>query len=184
MINKRQAISLILVFSLLFTLSGCATMPPGPSVSVMPPPGKSFDEFRADDAICRQWAAQQTGQTAQDAANQSAVKSAALGTILTAGLGAVIGAAVGHWGTGAAIGAASGLLLGTAAGAGASQASGYAVQRRYDVAYMQCMYAKGNLLPGMTVAPVRRYSAPPPPPDYAPESSDNVPPDYKPGNGK
>ena len=112
MINKRQTISLLLVFSLLLSLSGCATMPPGPSVSVMPPPGKSFDEFRADDATCsRQWAAQVTGQTAQDAANQSAVKSAALGTILTAGLGAIIGAAVGHWGTGAAIGAASGLFL-------------------------------------------------------------------------
>ncbi len=42
-------------------LSGCATVPTGPSVMVLPPPGKSFEAFQADDSACRQWAAQQSG---------------------------------------------------------------------------------------------------------------------------
>ncbi|MGO9377785.1 MAG: hypothetical protein ACLPN1_01610 [Dissulfurispiraceae bacterium] len=49
-------------------------MPTGPSVTVMPSPGKPFEEFQADDAICRQWASQQIGQTPQAAANQSTIK--------------------------------------------------------------------------------------------------------------
>lgn len=186
MLIERQAISLILIFSLLLFMSGCATIPPGPSVRVMPSPEKTFEQFMADDAACRQWAAQQTGQTAQDASNESVVKSAAAGTILAGALGAIIGSTYGHWGTGAGIGAASGLLLGTATGASAGQASGNTVQHRYDIAYSQCMYAKGHLVPGTSVAPVRRYSAPtlPPPPNYAPEPSDKVPPDYVPDSAK
>ena len=37
----------------------------------------------------------------------------------------------------------------------------YEVQRRYDGAYMQCMYAKGNQIPVRGPAPVH-YHAPPP----------------------
>jgi len=177
--NKRHSI-LILLFSLLFFVCSCATIPSGPSVAVMPPPGKSFDAFRADDAVCRDWASQHIGQSAQEAANASTVKSAAVGTAVGAGLGAAIGAASGHMGTGLGIGAASGLLLGTLAGTNASEASGYTAQNRYDIAYQQCMYAKGNLLPGMTAPAARRYSAPPPPQDYEPNYQGNVPPDYNP----
>ncbi|MGD0229600.1 MAG: YMGG-like glycine zipper-containing protein [Syntrophorhabdales bacterium] len=69
-----------------------------------------------------------------------------LGTLLGAGLGAVIGAATGNVGAGAAIGGATGLVGGTAMGSDAGYASQYQLQRRYDIAYQQCMYA-GNRYP-------------------------------------
>jgi len=81
-----------------------------------------------------------------------------------AGLGAAIGAASGNPGTGAAIGAGTGLLGGTAVGAGSGQAYGWEAQRRYDIAYQQCMYAKGNQIPGGEQRSRRTYPAPPPPP--------------------
>jgi len=80
-----------------------------------------------------------------------------------AGLGAAIGAASGNAGAGAAIGAGSGLLLGTAAGANAGQASGVEAQRRYDISYEQCTYAKGNQIQGMTSPAPRAWGTPPPP---------------------
>ena len=44
---------------LLFTcvvLAGCVTVPTGPSVFVLPGSQKSLDQFRVDDAACRQYA--------------------------------------------------------------------------------------------------------------------------------
>src|SRR5437879_4089870 len=156
------------VLALVFTLSlgACATVPLGPSVMVLPGTGKSFDQFQADDAICRQWASVQTGTTPQQAAGSSTAKSGVVGTLLGAGLGAAIGAATGHPGIGAAVGAGGGLLTGTAVGAGAGRTASYEVQRRYDIAYEQCMYAKGNQIPAAAL-PSRRgtsLAAPPPPP--------------------
>jgi len=157
----------------LFVMSGCATIPAGPSVQVLPAPGKPFEQFQADDAVCRQWAAQQIGISPQETVNQNAATGAVVGTVIGAGAGALIGAATGHPGAGAAIGAGSGLLVGTASGANAGNASGYEAQRRYDNTYVQCMYAKGNQVPG-TVRHYRpRRAAPPPPPDL-----NSVPPDY------
>jgi hypothetical protein len=149
-----------------FFLSACATVPLGPSVMVLPGTGKSFDQFQADDAVCRQWASMQTGTTPQQAAGSSTAKSAALGTLLGAGLGAAIGAATGHPGVGAAVGAGGGLLAGTAVGAGAGQTATYQVQQRYNNAYEQCMYAKGNQIPAAALPSPRgpSFSAPPPPP--------------------
>jgi hypothetical protein len=40
-------------------LAGCATIPGGPSVMVLPGSTKSFDQFRADDGECRQYSAAQ-----------------------------------------------------------------------------------------------------------------------------
>ena len=152
---------------MLLVVAGCATVPDGSTVMVMPAPGKSFEQFQADDAICRQWSAQQTGLSPQQVADQDTVTGAAVGTLLGAGLGAAIGAATGNPGVGAAIGAGSGLMLGTAGGANAGQFSGREAQHRYDIAYQQCMYAKGNQLPGTTVTRTRRIrTIPPPPPDY------------------
>jgi hypothetical protein len=134
-------------------LAGCAVAPPsGPSVAVMPGQGKSFEAFQADDAACRQYAAQQTGIAPQEAANQSLVGSAALGTVLGAAAGAAIGAAAGNPAMGAAIGAGSGAVLGTGYGAGAAQYSADSVQYRYDTGYVQCMSAKGERAPQMPVA--------------------------------
>ncbi len=156
-------------------LTGCATIPAGPSVMVLPGQGKPFELFQADDAICRQWAGQQVGTTPGQASTESGISSAAIGTLLGAGLGAAIGAASGNPGIGAAIGAGSGLLGGTLYGAGASQAAAGTVQWRYDTAYQQCMYAKGNQIPAAVRAPQPRYSAPPPPPPPPPPPSSGVP---------
>lgn len=156
-------------------LSGCVTLPTGPSVLVMPAPGKSLEQFQAEDMICRQWAGQQVGMTAQETADQSTVKSAAVGTMIGAGAGALLGAASGHAGAGAAIGAGSGLLLGTATGAGAGQEYGWEAQRKYDYGYVQCMYAKGNQIPGQVHQYRIRRATPPPP-----QNMNAVPPDYVP----
>jgi len=153
----------------LLVLGGCATVPTGPSAMVLPAPGKPFEQFQAEDANCRRWADQQIGLTPQETVNQNAVTGAAVGTVLGAGLGAAIGAASGNPGMGAAIGAGSGLLGGTLAGADAGQAYGWEAQRRYDMAYQQCMYANGNQVPGAVQRVRRAYpAAPPPPPPPSP----------------
>ncbi len=161
-------------------LAGCATLPTGPSVMVLPTPGKSFEQFQAEDATCRQWAAQQFGAPPGTPATQNTAVGALVGTGLGAGLGAAIGAASGHAGTGAAIGAATGLVGGTAVGANADQFSSWQAQRRYDTAYQQCMYAKGNQIPGAVRASRRTaYQPPPPPPGYS--APPPPPPGYSPG---
>jgi hypothetical protein len=158
----------VLSAAALVALSACATLPSGPSVMAMPGSGKGFDDFRADDAVCRQFALEQSGgATANEASVNSGVESAAVGTAVGAAAGALVG---GHEGAGS--GAAAGLLVGALSGAGAGQASGYATQRRYDNAYVQCMYAKGNAVPvaGQRVQ-ARRYQQqmpPPPPPGTVP----------------
>ncbi len=157
---------LIFIFlSVLVTAAGCATMPTGPNVRALPAPGKSFDEFRADDATCRQWAAAQVGSP-QEAANQSTARSALAGTVIGAGIGAAIGSTTADLGSGAAIGAVSGLLLGALVGASHGQEAGWRAQRRYDITYSQCMYSKGNEVPGMRRR--ARYAPPPPDPGHTP----------------
>ncbi len=170
----RSALS----FLVLLMLTACVTMPTGPSVMALPGSGKSFEQFQTDDVICMHWAEQRIGLSPQDTANQNTATGAVVGTVIGAGLGAAIGAASGNPGVGAAIGAGSGLLVGTSAGANAGQASGWEAQRRYDNAYMQCMYSKGNQVPGTSqrTRRVRRVPTPPPPPQYM----NSVPPDYVP----
>jgi hypothetical protein len=132
----------------------------------LPPQGKSFDTFQQDDAICRGFATEQTGGVnASQAASNAAVGSAVIGTALGAGLGAAIGAAGGAAGAGAAIGGATGLLAGSAIGANNAQAAGGNVQARYDTAYTQCMYSRGN---SVQSAPTGYASAYPPPYAYGP----------------
>ena len=162
----KRGRSVLVVLVALLVLGGCATMPTGPSVMVLPPQGKPFEVFQAEDAVCRQWAAQQIGLSPQETVNQNTAAGAVLGTAIGAGLGAAIGAASGNVGTGAAIGAGSGLLIGSASGANAGYYAGWQAQRRYDIAYQQCMYAKGNLIPGVTQRTRTIQRVPPPPPDY------------------
>lgn len=166
----------IFLFLALLVMGGCATIPRGPSVMVLPPPGKPFELFQAEDAICRQWAAQQIGLSPQETINQNIATGAVAGTIIGAGLGAAIGSVSGDAGTGAAIGATSGLLLGASTGANAGQMYGWEAQRRYDIAYVQCMYAKGNQIPGV-VTRTRSIRRMPPPPPSGPSSA---PPAYYP----
>jgi hypothetical protein len=157
-------------------LSACAVVPTGPNVMVLPAPGKPFEAFQVDEAVCRQYARSQLGVEPAEAASQSAVTSGAIGTVAGAAAGALIGAGVGHPGAGAAIGAGSGLVLGGASGVGASGASAATLQSRYDMAYVQCMYAKGNQVPGVAAAPSARSTLPPPPPGPPPPPPPGVVP--------
>jgi len=140
-------------------VSGCASAPTGPSVMVLPGLGKSFEQFNADDAVCRQWGLQATGRPPEAAAT-----SAAGGTS-----------------TGDAGGAASG---GTGApSTGGLTYSGQEGQWRYDMAYQQCMYSRGHQIPGvpagyrgvsapaspaLTPKPLDSNAIPPPPPGPPP----------------
>jgi hypothetical protein len=158
---------------------------------VLPGSGKSFDQFRADDMDCRQYASNQVGGGTPDgAAENSGAKSAVVGTAIGAAAGALIG---GH-GNPAAVGAGVGLLAGSTMGAGAANQSQYELQRRYDYGYQQCMYARGHQIPGVSSggngavrrspAPYARPVNPPPPPPGAavtPPPPPGVPPPPPPG---
>ncbi len=160
--------ALVLVAVVAVLVTACATVPAGPSVMVLPGNGKNFEQFMTDDAVCRQWAAQQTGTTTERVSSESTISGAAIGTAVGAAAGAAIGAAAGSPGIGAAAGAGAGLLGGTAIGASSAQTAGTSVQRRYDVAYMQCMYAKGNQIPVARGSQPAYTSQPPPPPPPPP----------------
>ena len=148
-------------------VAGCATIPDGPSVLVLPGSTKSFDQFRGDDGECRQYStAQIGGKSAQQAANQSAATTAAVGTAIGAGAGALLGGS-----QGAAVGAGVGLAGGSLVGADAAYSSGRTSQQRYDHAYLQCMYSKGHQvpmargsLPARQTQPRASSASPTPPP--------------------
>jgi len=160
--------------------AGCASVPTGPSVMVLPGSGKNFDLFQSDVAVCRQWASDQLGMSTHTASRNSTVGGAVVGTAVGAAAGAAIGAAAGNPAAGAAAGAGVGLVGGTAAGAANASGAHVSVQRRYDMAYIQCMYAKGNQVPisgslrtpsmsaGPPPPPPPAGSAPPPPPSLSP----------------
>src|SRR5262245_5001669 len=153
----------------LLALSACASAPSGPSIMSLPGTGKSFDQFRADDMDCRQYANVQVGgATPSQAINDSTARSAVVGTAVGAAAGALIDGA-----SGAGVGAGFGMLTGALAGSSTGYAAGYSVQQRYDIAYVQCMYSKGHKVPvsgrfaSANERPAARrstYTAPPPPP--------------------
>jgi hypothetical protein len=160
----------IFAVAFLGALAGCASVPNGPSVAVMPAPGKSFEQFNTEDSVCRQFAQNSIGTSASQTATDSEIKSIAVGTAIGAVAGTLMG---GHQGAGS--GAAVGMMGGAAIGSGEAQYSGREAQRRYDIAYEQCMYAKGNQLPQASYyrprviysqppAPAPTYYPPPPPP--------------------
>ena len=132
----------LLLAVLPLALAACVSLPEGPSVMVLPGTGMNFEQFRQDDMQCRQYAAAQIGQSAEGAATQSTLSSAAVGTVV----GAVAGAAISGR-CGAGVGAGTGLIVGGMTGAGTAQVSAHEAQRRYDNAFVQCMYAKGHRVP-------------------------------------
>jgi len=171
--------SLLLPISAAVLLAGCTPrIPTGPSVMVLPGTGKDFEQFQYDDSICRDWALRQVGANSAQASADAAVGSAAVGTLVGAAAGAAIGAASGHPGEGAAVGSGIGLLGGSAVGADRAERTQYGLQRRYDVAYMQCMYAKGNQVPMRGSQMPRRGPAPlgPPGPSVPPPPVGSPPP--------
>ncbi len=163
--------------------AGCASVPPsGPSILVLPGTGKNFDQFRFDEQECRGYAhAQLGGKTTEQAASDQAVKSAVIGTAI----GTVAGAALGG-SQGAAVGAGVGLAGGSIVGSDMSYAAAGSLQRRYDNAFTQCMYAKGHRVPvagrysdsrsNTSAANGARTPPPPPPPGQPPAEA---PPDYR-----
>ena len=136
-------------------LAACTTLPTGPTVAVMPAPGKPFEVFAQEEQQCRAYAASSSGVSNNEASNTNLAANMALGTVVGAAAGALIGG--NHQGAG--VGAGVGLLAGTAAGGSNGAYAGYDAQTRYNISYQQCMYAKGNQLPGQRMAP--SYLPPP-----------------------
>src|SRR5258707_1642897 len=153
----RKSGKVIFGIGTLMLLAGCAMQPTGPSVSVFPAPYKPFEVFQEDQYECGQYASGQVAGLA-DRANNGALGAAALGTAL----GLAVGAATGD-GHAATFGAVTGGAIGGTIGADQSERAGFSLQRRYDIAVAQCMYSKGNQVPGF-----ERYAAPPPPPPDGP----------------
>ena|SRR5205085_9365658 len=144
-------------------LAGCATPPLGPTVTVFPAAYKPFDVFQRDQYDCQQFASGQVAGGAE-AVNNRAVGAAVVGSAL----GLALGAATGN-GRAAATGAAAGGVVGAVVGANETERGEFALQRRYNIAYAQCMYSRGNQVPGY-----QANAAPPPPPG-------NYPPPPPPG---
>jgi uncharacterized protein YcfJ len=177
--SALAAVAAVVSLSGIIALAGCAPMPTVPTVMALPGSGKSFDQFRADDATCQQFASQQTGGVStQQAAASGALGGTAIGTALGAAAGAAFNGR-----RGAAVGAGAGLLGGSMIGAHMAQSSSTSVQHRYDQAYVQCMYANGERVPvprsaanayrmhdeatpsepAYNTAPPPAYDTPPPP---------------------
>lgn len=157
----------VLAAAVATAIAGCAQMPVGPTIAVMPAPGMPFEVFQRDNYVCQQYAQQALGGNPNKVASDQVVGGAVAG----AAVGAAAGALLGGNSIAAGAGAATGLLFGTAAGAGAAGETTYGLQRRYNIVYAQCMYAKGNQIPGYAapsyVPPPPPGSAPPPPPPSA-----------------
>jgi hypothetical protein len=139
-----------------FIFVGCSTTKPmGPKIAVMPTPGKPFDQFVAEETLCRKYAEQYIGN-APKTATGSGVGTALAGTALGTAAGALMGGR-----QGAATGAGIGLIGGSLAGAGETGVEARDIQWSYDNAYAQCMYSKGNQVPGFQM---QQQAAPPLPP--------------------
>lgn len=128
----------------LVALAGCAApVAQGPRVAVMPPHGKPLEVFSAEDQTCRSYVEQTAGAQSD---GSTVAASAVIGTVIGAAVGAAVGGRHDH----TANGAAAGLVMGTAVGLNHSAVAAEEAQRRYDIAYEQCMSTKNNM-PGRTV---------------------------------
>jgi hypothetical protein len=138
-------------------IAGCASVPPttGPTVAVMPAPGKPFELFQEENAYCKQYAQAEMGVVPGE--TDRGTRNAAAGAVA----GAVAGALLGDSRNAAGTGAAAGLLIGAGSGNESTDRNRMSLQQRYNVAFEQCMYAKGNQVPGYASQPY--YPQPPPP---------------------
>src|SRR5215469_6152881 len=119
-----KAVHTLFVVVVVTGLAACSDMPPGPTVPVMPAPGKPFDVFQEENAYCKQYASEEI--SGSESATKKVAGSAAAGAVL----GAVAGTLMGDSRNAAGAGAATGALFGTAAGAGAADQSGRGLQQR------------------------------------------------------
>ena len=136
---KRLILSAVLISSLV----ACVSAPTGPTIAVMPREGKPFEVFQQEDQQCRGFAT----NAIKDSSN-AALKDAATSAAVAAALGAAAGAMIGGGShTGVGTGAGVGLLGGSAIGAMNASGKENQAQAQYNIAYEQCMYAKGNQVP-------------------------------------
>jgi hypothetical protein len=163
----RNSAKLLAAGAAIVLLAGCATRPLGPTVQVFPAPYKPFNVFQRDQFECGQYASSQVAGGAE-AVNNNAVAATAVGTALGLALGAATGS-----GRAATAGAITGGVIGGAVGANETARGQAGLQRRYNIAYAQCMYSRGNQVPGF-----QAYAAPPPPPpgNYPPPPEAYPPP--------
>lgn len=175
MIIMKYTIGFIMSLFMI-SVAGCATLPQGPSVVVLPTQGKPYSQFQGEDANCRKSAEQSVGISPAEIQNQNTASGAGVGALTGAAVGGLLGSASGNMGAGAAIGAGVGLLTGAAVGSDSGRVSGREAQRRYDIAYAQCMASYGNQVVNQA-RPARVYHqrrrvivvpAEPPPVYYAP----------------
>ena len=109
----------------------------------MPREGKPFEVFQQEDQQCRDFASNAVKDTSNAALKEGAT-SAAIGAALGAAAGAVIGGGShANVGTGAGVGLLGGAAMGAMNAAGKENQA----QTQYNIAYQQCMYAKGNQVP-------------------------------------
>ena len=138
----------------LVVLAGCVTQrPTGPTVSVMPAPGKPIRRvlWKTSSAASMRarWIASESGDTSGNFAG-----SAVAGTAIGAVAGKLIGGD-----QGASVGAGMGFLAGSSQGASQAEYSTRSAQWRYDNAYKQCMYAKGNQASRLSIPAAGRSAA-------------------------
>ena len=76
---KSRHVLLVAALPIL-ALAGCAVAPTGPTAMALPGTGKNFEQFRADDMDCRQYAQYQTGGKSADQAAVDAAQSSAYGS--------------------------------------------------------------------------------------------------------
>jgi hypothetical protein len=124
----------------IMVLAGCVPALMAPTVVVTPGPGKLPAEFAADQTGCATQANQQLAPAVQ-AANNQIVGNALLGAAFGAGSSA------GSSNSAVAGNASAGAATTGAATALPAQAT---LQQQFNVAYSECMYAKGDIVPGMT----------------------------------
>lgn len=121
-------------------MAGCAQVPIGPTVQVMPGSGKSYAVFQADQSSCT-LAAQQRTRGHVDASNNRAA-----GVIAAS---ALAGAATSYaYGERASVGAAEGGATGAVIAGEMGANDQYSIQRLFDMTYGQCMFARGHQVEG------------------------------------
>ena len=142
---RLQALQFILISSLgVGLLTACVSAPTGPTITIMPREGKSFEEFKKDDEECRGFAS----QSVKDG-NTAALKEGAISAATGAAIGAAAGALYqGGSSTNVGTGAAIGMVGGAAVGAMGAASKESQAQTQYNNAYQQCMYTKGDQVPG------------------------------------
>jgi len=145
-------------------LGACVSLPSGPSVLVLQGSGKSFDQFRYDDAGLPRIRQRAIGGTPLlRCGSEQRREERGVGTVVGAAAGAALA------GRRCGRGAGAGLLIGSAAGrAGETSAVRASAALRY--AYIQCMYSRAQgarvrpLMSSSTPLQLRSASTPPPPP--------------------